>query len=73
VTRRRPRPAAPPRTVFEEAAIAMCTTINGQDRCACERSPSVCDVMVRAARRAVQVAAPDAFVEIERDDNRRRT
>jgi hypothetical protein len=72
VTRRRPRPAAPPRTVFERAAIAMCTTINGQGRCACERSPSVCDVMVRAAQVAVQVAAPEAFADIERDDDRRR-
>lgn len=70
MTRRRTRPAAPPRTVFEEAAIAMCTTINGQDRCACERSPSVCDVMVRAARVAVQTAAPEAFAEL---NDRRRT
>jgi hypothetical protein len=71
-TRKRPKLPAESRTVFERAAIAMCTTINGQGRCACERSPSVCDVMVIAAQVAVRIAAPEAFADIERDDDRRR-
>jgi hypothetical protein len=45
------------RTVSEEVAISICRTLN--HGCPCEHAPSVCDIMVRAGRKALMTGAPE--------------
>jgi hypothetical protein len=70
MTQRRPKVAraiAPSRTPFERAAIAICKMINHQ-QCPCERAPSVCDLMVSAARIATSITAPEVFERVKAAD-----